>query len=62
MSQQRRLAWLNREPWLEDRRKRKVCDLWKEGQATQEDYVDVVKLCRAKAQLKFNLVTAVKDN
>lgn len=39
-----------------------MCDLWNEGQATQKDYMDVVKLCRARAQLKSNLVTAVKDN
>ncbi|KAK4832568.1 hypothetical protein QYF61_024186 [Mycteria americana] len=68
MSQQgRRLAWLDRELWLELRKKRRVCDLWKKGQATQEDYKDVVRLCRdkmrrAKAQLEFNLATAVKDN
>lgn len=29
---------------------------------SEEDYMDVVKLCRAKAQLKHNQVTAVKDN
>ena len=44
-----------------------VYDLWKKGQATQEDYKDVVRLCRekmrrAKAQLEFNLATAVQDN
>ncbi|KAK4824994.1 hypothetical protein QYF61_022520 [Mycteria americana] len=68
MSQQgRRLAWLNRELWLELRKKRRVYDLWKKGQATQEDYRDVMRLCRekirrAKAQLELNLATAVKDN
>ncbi|KAK4821701.1 hypothetical protein QYF61_027773 [Mycteria americana] len=35
-------AWLNRELWLELRKKRRVYDLWKKGQATQEDYKDVV--------------------
>ncbi|GAB0179913.1 hypothetical protein GRJ2_000456600 [Grus japonensis] len=39
----RRPAWLNRELWLEVRKKR-VYDLWKKGQATQEDYKDVVRL------------------
>ncbi|KAK4810005.1 LOW QUALITY PROTEIN: hypothetical protein QYF61_004912 [Mycteria americana] len=34
-------AWLNRELWLELRKKRRVYDLWKKGQATQEDYKDV---------------------
>ena len=63
----RRPAWLNRELWLELRKKRRVYDLWKKGQATQEDYKDVVRLCRekirrAKAQLELNLATAVKDN
>ncbi|KAK4828285.1 LOW QUALITY PROTEIN: hypothetical protein QYF61_024950 [Mycteria americana] len=56
----RRPAWLNRELWLELRKKNRAYDLWKEGQATQEDYKDVVRLCRekirrAKAQLELNL-------
>ncbi|KAK4827745.1 LOW QUALITY PROTEIN: hypothetical protein QYF61_021216 [Mycteria americana] len=59
----RRLAWLNRELWLELRKKSRVYGLWKKGQATQEDYRDVVRLCRekirrAKAQLELNLATA----
>ncbi|KAK4831739.1 hypothetical protein QYF61_018869 [Mycteria americana] len=63
----RRLAWLNRELWLELRKKRRVYDLWKKGQATQEDYKDVMTLCRekirrAKARLELHLTTAVKDN
>ena len=65
--QQRRPAWLNRKLWLELRKKKRVYDLWKKGQATQADYKDVMKLCgekirRAKAQLELNLATAVKDN
>ncbi|KAK4810586.1 hypothetical protein QYF61_007323 [Mycteria americana] len=63
----RRLARLNRELWLELRKKRRVYDLWKEGQATQEEYKDVVRLCnekirRAKAQQELNLATSIKDN
>ncbi|KAK4810854.1 hypothetical protein QYF61_008826 [Mycteria americana] len=63
----RRPAWLNRELWLELRKNRRVYDLWKKVQATQEDHKDVVRLCReeirrAKAQLELNLATAVKDN
>ncbi|KAK4811340.1 hypothetical protein QYF61_024476 [Mycteria americana] len=63
----RRLAWLNRELWLELRRKRRVYDLWKKGQATQEDYKGVARLCRektrrAKAELELSLAAAVKDN
>ncbi|GAB0204752.1 hypothetical protein GRJ2_002940800 [Grus japonensis] len=44
----RRLAWLNRELWLELRKKRRVYGLWKKGQATQEDYKDVVRLSTEK--------------
>ncbi|KAK4828655.1 hypothetical protein QYF61_000303 [Mycteria americana] len=51
----------------EEQRKKRVYDLWKKGQATQEDYKDVVRLCRekirrAKAQLELNLATAINDN
>ena len=47
--------------------KKRVYDLWKKGQATQEDYKDVVRLCRenirrAKAQLELNLATVIKGN
>ncbi|KAK4828821.1 hypothetical protein QYF61_000878 [Mycteria americana] len=63
----RRPAWLTRELWLELRRKRRVYDLWKKGQATQEDYKGVArlrgeKMRRAKAELELNLAAAVKDN
>ncbi|KAK4825574.1 LOW QUALITY PROTEIN: hypothetical protein QYF61_000573 [Mycteria americana] len=59
----RRPAWLNRELWLELRKKRRVYDLWKKGQATQEDYKGVARLCRekirrAKAELELNLAAA----
>lgn len=47
--------------------KRRVYGIWKKGQAAQENYKDVIKLCkekikRAKAQLEFNLATVVQDN
>ncbi|KAK4811155.1 hypothetical protein QYF61_019786 [Mycteria americana] len=63
----RRLAWLTRELWLELRKKRRVYNLWKKGQATQEDYKGVARLCRekirrAKAELELSLAAAVKDN
>ncbi|KAK4820687.1 hypothetical protein QYF61_003607 [Mycteria americana] len=63
----RRPAWLNRELWLELRKKRRVYNLWKKGRATQEDYKGVARLCRekirrAKAELELNLAAAVKDN
>ncbi|KAK4806228.1 hypothetical protein QYF61_013372 [Mycteria americana] len=50
-----------------NRKKKRVYDLWKKGQATQEDYKDVVrlgreKIRRAKAKLELNLATEVKDN
>ncbi|KAK4823544.1 hypothetical protein QYF61_003176 [Mycteria americana] len=64
----RPLAWLNRDLGtvsLELRKKRRVYDLWKKGQATRKDYKAVVRLCRekirrAKAQLEIHLATAVK--
>ncbi|KAK4831229.1 hypothetical protein QYF61_016327 [Mycteria americana] len=65
--QGRRPAWLTRELWLKLRKKRRVYNLWKKGQATQEDYKGVARLCRekirrAKAELELNLAAAVKDN
>ncbi|PKU48424.1 rna-directed dna polymerase from mobile element jockey-like [Limosa lapponica baueri] len=63
----KRPAWLNKEIRSQLREKRRVYDLWKKGQATQEDYKGVVKLCRekirkAKAQLKLDLALDVKNN
>ncbi|KAK4815791.1 hypothetical protein QYF61_007231 [Mycteria americana] len=62
----RRPAWLNRELWLELRKKSRVYDLWKKGQATQEDYKGVARLCRekirrVKAELELNLATAINN-
>jgi len=50
--QGRRPAWLNRELRLELRKKKKkgVYDLCKKGQATQEDYKDVVTYAGRKSQ------------
>lgn len=58
----RRPAWLNREFW----KKFSLLSLG-EGTATQEDYKDIMKLCRerirrAKLLLELNLATAVNDN
>jgi len=39
----RRLAWLNRDLWLELTQKKRLYDLWKKMQTTQEDYKDVMK-------------------
>lgn len=41
--------------------------LWKKGQAIEEDYKDVVRLCsekirKAKDQPEFILTTAIKGN
>ncbi|KAK4818819.1 hypothetical protein QYF61_019856 [Mycteria americana] len=63
----RRPAWLNRELLLGLRKKRRVYHFWKKGQATQEEYRDLVKSCRekirnAKAQLELNLATVVREN
>ena len=63
----RRPAWLNRELLIELKRKKKLYDLWKEGQASQENYRAVVCICRektgkAKAQLELNSASVVSDN
>ena len=64
---EQRLAWLNRELcWNSVNKKKRAYDLWNKGQATQEDYKNVVRLCRekirrAKAQLELNLAIAIKD-
>ncbi|KAK4807040.1 hypothetical protein QYF61_018381 [Mycteria americana] len=63
----RRPAWLNRELLLGLRKKRRVYHFWQKGQATQEEYRDLVKSCRekirkAKAELELNLATVVRDN
>jgi len=42
----RRPAWLNKELLAEIRQKRKVHGMWKEGQATWEEYRNVVRACR----------------
>lgn len=47
--------------------KKRVCNIWKKGQMTQEEYKDIVRSCRenirkAKAQLELNLASAVKSN
>ncbi|KAM9590819.1 uncharacterized protein ACIBXB_005874 [Morphnus guianensis] len=65
--QGRRPAWLNRELLLGLGEKRGVYHFWKKGQATQEEYRDLVRSCReeirkGKTQLEINLATIVKDN
>jgi len=63
----KRPAWMSNELLVELRLKRKVHGKWKEGQATWEEYRNVVRACRdatrkAKAHLKLNLTRDVKDN
>jgi len=63
----RRPAWLNKELLEELRWKRKVHRMWKEGQATWEEYRNVARTCRdatrkAKAHLELNLAGDVKNN
>ncbi|KFR04018.1 hypothetical protein Y956_04669, partial [Nipponia nippon] len=65
--QGRRPAWLNRKLWLELKKKRRAYRLWKKGQATQEDYKDIGRLCRekirkVKARLELNQARDVKNN
>jgi len=62
----RRPAWRSKNLLEKLRWKRKVCGMWKEGQATWEEYRNVVKACRdatrkAKVHLEFNLARDVKD-
>jgi len=63
----RRPTWMSKELLAELRRKRKIHGMWKEGQATWEEYRNVVKACRdamrkAKAHLELKLARDVKDN
>jgi len=56
----RRPAWLNKELLVEIRWKRKVYGMWKEGQATWEEYRNVVRACKdatrkSKAHLELKL-------
>jgi len=65
--QGRKQVWLNRELLRGLRKKRRIYHLWKKGQATQEEYRDLVRSCReeiikAKAQLEHRLATVVRDN
>jgi len=60
-------AWLNKEILAELRWKRKVHGMWKEGQATREEYRNVARACRdttrkAKAHLELNLARDVRNN
>ena len=52
---------------MELKRKKKLYDLWKQGQALQEEYRAVVHICRektrkAKAQLELKLASVVSNN
>jgi len=63
----KRPAWMNKELLAELRWKRKSHGMWKEGQATWEEYRNVVRACRdsarkAKAHLEFSLARDVRNN
>lgn len=62
----RRPSELNRELSQELREKKRVYDLGKKKQTTQEEHKDVVRSCRkigkVKSPLELNLATFVKDN
>lgn len=56
----------NRQIWLELRKKMRIYDLWRKGEAAQ-DYKDVMRLCKekirsVKVQLEHILATTIKDN
>jgi len=58
---------VNRELLLGLSKKRRVYHLWKKGQATQEEYRGLIRLCReeirkAKAQLELRPATVVSDS
>jgi len=58
---------MSKELLAELRWKRKVHGMWEEGQATWEEYGNVVKACRdvmrkTKVHLELNLARDVKDN
>jgi len=63
----RRTAWMSKELLAKLKWKRKVHGMWKEGQATWEEYRSVDKACReamrkAKVHLELNLAKDIKDN
>jgi len=63
----RRPAWTSKEFLAELRWKRKIYRMWKEGQATWEEYRNVVRAGRdetrkAKVHLELNLARDVQDN
>jgi len=58
---------MKKEPLAELTWKRKVYEMWKKGQATWEEYRNVVKACRdairkAKVHLELKLTRDVKNN
>ena len=60
-------AWMSKEFLAKQKWKRKVYRTWKEGQATWEEYRNIVRICRkptrkAKVHLELNLARDVKDN
>jgi len=63
----RRPAWISKDLLAELKCKRKVYGMWKEGQATWEEYRNIVRACReatrkVKAHLRLNLAREIKDN
>ena len=59
--------WMRKELLAGLRWKRKVFGMWKEGQATWEEYGNIVRACREamtkdKAHLELSLARDVKDN
>jgi len=63
----RRPTWMSKELLVELIWKRKVYGMWKEGQATWDEYRNVVRACtdamrKAKVHLELNLARDVKDN
>ena len=49
-SRGRKQVWMNRELLLNLQKKKRVCVLWKKGQATWGDYKEVAKVCREEVR------------
>jgi len=63
----RRPAWMSKQVLAKLKWKKKVCRMRKEGQATWEEYRNIVRVCKdatrkAKVHLELNLARDIKDN
>ena len=64
---EKRQVWVNMGLFLKLKEKKRIYLLWRKGQATWEEYREVVRIYRekikkVKAQLELNLAIGVKQN